>query len=76
VLSLTCISTGIPEPTVTFFRNSVEIKTDTRISQQGFFLIIANVAESDSGEYYCTAENVAGSVQSPPARLVVFSKLK
>jgi len=76
VLSLACVSTGIPEPTITFFHNSIEIKSDLRISQQGYFLIITNVVESDSGEYYCRAENVAGTVQSPSARLIIFGKLK
>jgi len=38
-------------------------------------LIITSAEEGDNGEYYCRAENVAGAVESKPARLVVFSKL-
>lgn len=74
-LSLSCLSTGIPDPNVTFFHNSIEVKLDIRIIQQGHFLVITNAGESDSGEYSCIAENVAGVEQSDPARLVIFSKL-
>ena len=75
-LTVTCLSTGIPDPIVTFFHKSVEVQLDSRIIQHGHFLVITNADENDSGEYYCTAENVAGVTQSEPARLVVFSKLQ
>ena len=75
LLSIKCLSNGIPDPTVTFFHNSIEVQLDFRISQQGHFLVITDARESDSGEYHCTAENVAGAIQSDPARLVIFSKL-
>ena len=74
-LSLTCVSSGVPSPTVTFFHKSSEVQLDSRVIQQGHFLIITSAEEGDNGEYYCTAENVAGAVQSEPARLVIFSKL-
>ena len=73
--SLACVSTGIPDPTVTFYHNSIEVKQSNRISQNGHFLVITDAGKSDSGEYYCIAENIAGVVQSEPARIVVFSKL-
>ena len=74
-LSLSCLSTGIPDPIVTFFHQLEEIELDSHIIQHGHFLVITNAGESDNGEYYCRAENVAGIVQSESARLVVFSKL-
>ena len=73
-LSLSCLSTGIPDPTVTFFHKAAEIQLDSRIAQLEHFLVITNANENDSGEYYCRVENVAGATQSEPARLVVFSK--
>ena len=73
-LSLACVSTGIPDPNVTFFHNSIEVEFDVRVRQVGHFLIIANADDTDSGEYYCRAENIVGNVLSASARLVVFSK--
>ena len=74
--SLACLSTGIPDPTVTFFHNSIEVElSDDRISQHGHFLVVTDAGESDNGEYYCIAENIAGVDRSDPARIVVFSKL-
>ena len=72
---ISCLSNGIPDPTVTFFHNSIEVEPGLRIVQQEHFLIITDARESDSGDYHCTAENVAGVTQSDPARFVVFSKL-
>ena len=74
-MSLACLSTGIPDPTVTFFHKAAEIQLDSRVIQHDHFLVITNAGEGDNGEYYCRAENVAGATQSEPARIVIFSKL-
>ena len=71
---LNCVSTGIPEPIVTFFHSSSEVQLDNRITQNGQFLIITRAEITDSGEYFCQAVNSAGTAQSSPATLVVFSK--
>jgi len=72
---LNCVSTGIPDPTVTFFHDSSEVQLDSRITKRGHFLIINRALLTDRGEYYCEATNSAGTARSNPATLVVFSKL-
>jgi len=71
---LNCVSTGTPDPTVTFFHDSSEVQLDSRITQRGHFLIINRALLADRGEYFCEATNSAGTVQSSPATLIVFSK--
>ncbi|XP_014485705.1 PREDICTED: uncharacterized protein LOC106750117 isoform X2 [Dinoponera quadriceps] len=61
--------TGIPEPTVTWYKNDVPINKrppELRITQQGncYTLLIEKVGEEDAGKYMVRATNAGGEAQS------------
>ena len=61
---LDCISMGIPQPVVTWFRNSVQLPNPglAHIQQdQNDSLIFSGVRKSDEGDYVCWAKNAAGN---------------
>ena len=71
---LTCVSQGIPPPTVTFYFNGEEMKEDDliTINDTNHIVTITSVDESHDGEYSCSANSVAGSVESNAVRITVF----
>ena len=75
-LTLTCVSEGVPPPTITFYFNDEEIKEDDLviINATSHTLTITKVDTSHEGEYRCSASNVAGSVESNSVTITVFGK--
>ena len=71
---LTCVSEGIPPPMVTFYFNGEEMKEDDliRINDTNHMATITKVDEGHDGEYSCSANSVAGSVESDRIRITVF----
>uniref|UniRef100_A0A0N5AL87 Peroxidasin homolog n=1 Tax=Syphacia muris TaxID=451379 RepID=A0A0N5AL87_9BILA len=60
---LECPATGIPQPTVTWYKEGSEINfNDQRLqlNESRQTLIIKNVSIADEGRYYCIAENKGG----------------
>jgi hypothetical protein len=71
---LKCSATGYPKPQIEWKKdNSAENLplsaqiTDTHLS-------IASVHSDDEGEYTCVASNQLGTIESQPARLVVYER--
>ena len=58
-VNLTCISEGVPAPTYTWFRDSVELVDETLP-----YLLITSAAPNDRGYYICTVSNSEGTVGS------------
>jgi len=74
LVTMPCVSDGIPSPDVTFFKNGNPIELNSRVIQTGQFLVITRAEITDDGIYNCMAENSAGIAVSNTARLVVFRK--
>nr|XP_036873103.1 obscurin isoform X5 [Manis javanica] len=57
---------GSPEPTVAWYRDSIELVDSARLSQlqEGttYSLVLRNVAQHDAGVYTCLARNAGGQV--------------
>lgn len=70
-INLTCTATGIPTPTITWFRDGSTI--EGAVFQ---FLYFPSVKPENRGYYYCTAENTQGSVQSDRILLTLDGMLE
>lgn len=74
----TCTITGVPKPTITWYKGAREITNGARyhIYAEGdvYNLTINDVFGEDADEYVCRAVNKAG-VKSTRAELVIMSKL-
>lgn len=72
--SLQCIASGVPEPSVTWLKNDLDLPLDdrARVNDTGT-LHLTDLQRTDSGVYRCVASNSLGSV-SEFARLHVFGK--
>ena len=68
-VTLTCIATGNPQPTIAWYRDGSEIP-----GEGSPFLVIEEVELSDRGVYWCTAVNTEGSVSSFPAFVGVIGR--
>ena len=68
---------GYPEPKTTWFKNGDHLDPSSskriRFTDTGS-LVIRDVENSDTGEYFCRAENLVTSRDSDVARLSVHSK--
>ena len=68
---------GYPEPKTTWFKNGDHLDPASskriRFTDTGS-LVIRDAENSDTGEYFCRAENLVGSRDSDVARLSVHSK--
>ena len=58
-VTLDCVATGHPTPTVTWSGVDNELSESSRVESNGS-LIIQNVTRSDLGQYVCTAHNDLG----------------
>ena len=74
LVTLPCVSDGVPLPDTTFYMNGNPVGLDSRVTQTGQFLVITRAETGDDGMYSCTANNSAGSITSAPVRLIVFRK--
>uniref|UniRef100_A0A2K6CV68 Protein tyrosine kinase 7 (inactive) n=1 Tax=Macaca nemestrina TaxID=9545 RepID=A0A2K6CV68_MACNE len=58
---VTCLPPkGLPEPSVWWEHAGVRLPTHGRVYQKGHELVLASIAESDTGVYTCHAANLAG----------------
>ncbi|KAI8779431.1 hemicentin-1, partial [Biomphalaria glabrata] len=63
---MTCPASGIPLPTITWFRENVHIKANTSkvsLLDFGWTIEIRDTNVTDATRYYCRAENVAGQTE-------------
>ncbi|XP_054647687.1 vascular endothelial growth factor receptor kdr-like [Dunckerocampus dactyliophorus] len=64
-LMLTCLAHGVPQPNVTWYKNSVILEEGPGINlQKDGALIIERVKKDDEGLYECVASNSEGVVKS------------
>lgn len=71
-----CNANGSPKPHVAWLLNGQRILRTERVSiYQNGSLFIANVEESDAGEYTCQAENLHGKTAATAA-LEVYGNVK
>ena len=79
--TFSCSVTGSPIPSITWLHNNDVISNDDSITittQEQLVnttLTIANIQQSDIGDYHCRAENNGGSITSDPGTLQIASKL-
>lgn len=68
-----CVNTGVPTPTVTWYKNGKPISADSRhqFSSNGEILTISNLQTTDSGTIECQASNAVGVTTSREAVLTV-----
>ncbi|GFN93320.1 contactin [Plakobranchus ocellatus] len=72
--TLACRPEGAPEPTITWFRNGVELsllrnEADTRESDG--YLTLTSIQDSDAGRYTCKVENSLGVAENSTELTVV-----
>ena len=70
-INLTCTATGVPTPTITWFRDGSTV--EGAVFQ---FLYLPSAKPEDRGYYYCTAGNTQGSVQSDSILLTLDGMLE
>ncbi|WKY09394.1 hypothetical protein Q1695_002059 [Nippostrongylus brasiliensis] len=66
-LVLTCVVTGVPEPTIVWLKGGHRVSTaacEIRTYEGICTLTIASASLTDAGSYTCLAENVHGSTES------------
>ncbi|XP_068110910.1 immunoglobulin superfamily DCC subclass member 3-like [Hyperolius riggenbachi] len=70
--SFSCVVEGVPQPTLAWLKNGkyVEVRENTRLSDNNRTLTILRVTYSDEALYQCIAENSAGTNQAS-ARLAI-----
>ena len=68
-VTFTCVVSGIPTPTVTWYHNGVQLSVGgaisiSRNSPNVSVLSISSLAVEDTGIYQCFASNVVGRTQA------------
>ncbi|XP_062854783.1 hemicentin-1 [Trichomycterus rosablanca] len=61
-VTLTCEAQGVPEPDVTWYRNSVRLRSERNVHITEWTLTLNPVQVSDGGVYSCTVFNGAGRI--------------
>ena len=77
-VTFTCVVSGIPTPTVTWYHNGAQLSADGVISISGnspnvSVLFISSLAVEHTGMYQCFASNVVGRTQASWALQVRIS---
>ena len=81
-VNLTCMASGVPTPTITWFRNGAPLSLDQRITvNANGTLHIANITENTDAtqagtSYHCTATNKFGTIRSRTAILSYACELR
>ncbi|XP_065888289.1 contactin-6-like isoform X3 [Dysidea avara] len=75
---LTCLVTGVPTPTIQWFRSGgnddrVTITTDSKYTVMDNILIINNVNNDDADRYGCTASNMVNGMERTATTADTFS---
>ena len=73
-LTIVCIATGLPPPSITWSRAVGSLPEDRTEVMNGS-LTIYNVTRKDGGIYICKAENILGS-ETDTAQFMIFSPLR
>lgn len=80
-ITLRCISTGQPEPNITWYKNGVEVtvgvQTSVSFQRTASNLTLVGVDQEDGGEYWCNATNelfVRLETMSPTGLISVHCK--
>ena len=73
-VTFTCLAHGLPLPNITWSKVGGSLPVEAVITEQGGLLLL-EVLPEDSGNYSCTAFNLAGEITSPAVELVVHSTL-
>ena len=74
-IEIICLIDASPKANVTWFKDSIKIIEDEKkFTHNGdtYALFIPSLSFSDSGEYYCQAENTEGKKSSKMIQLAVF----
>jgi hemicentin len=80
-LTLSCNATGVPIPTIKWYKDNVLVVPSNAVVFTGFQLTIYNISLNDEGNYSCAVTNQAGSDQSAanidiiPFPIVLMSSL-
>ena len=73
-VTFTCLARGLPIPNITWSKVGGSLPVEAVTTEQGSLLLL-EVWPEDSGNYSCTASNLAGEITSPAVELVVHSTL-
>lgn len=73
-VTFTCLARGLPLPNITWSKVGGSLPVEAVITEQ-WGLLLLDVLPEDSGNYSCTASNLAGEITSPAVELVVHSTL-
>ena len=76
--NLTCTVTGVPTPTIEWFKSSndddrVTIRSDDKFTVMGNILIINTVTDDDANRYGCTATNIVNGTERIDTAADIFS---
>ena len=71
-VTLTCTSTGIPTPSIRWYKDDVQLPSSSIVGQD---LVFQETQLTDRGFYRCEAENLVGIDRSFRAELNFKSKL-
>ena len=74
-VNFTCLARGLPLPNIKWFKVRGSLPVEAVITKQGS-LHLLEVSPEDSGNYSCTASNLAGEITSPAVELVVHLTLR
>ena len=69
-VTFTCLARGLPLPNIKWFKVGRSLPIEAVITEQGYFHP-REVIPKDSGNYSCTASNLAGVITSPAVELVL-----
>ena len=73
-VTFTCLARGLPIPNITWSKVGGSLPVEAVTTEQGSLLLL-EVWPEDSGNYSCTASNLAGEITSPAVELVVHLTL-